>query len=756
MPRLLSLLLCRFCLASLALLGFMAEAQAQGAPPTQWDRTLGGTESDYIKTVVQTSDGGYFLAGYSNSPVSTFKTQPRRGVDDYWVVKVDVQGVRQWDRTFGGTSTSLNYLADAQQTADGGYILGGYSNSDPGADRTAPSRGNYDYWLIKLDAQGTKQWDRAYGGAGPDYFTSLHQTADGGYILGGYSSSGVGGDKTQPRLGTSDYWVVKVDGLGVQQWDRTFGSYSVGPFNNGASQLQRVRQTADGGYVLGGFVGSSAGGDLTQPIRGDTDFWLIKLTAQGNKQWDRTLGGPGTDLLFGLRPTPDGGYVVAGTSDSGVGGEKSAPSRGTGDYWVVKTDAQGIPQWDRTFGGTAYDNLSDVCLGTDGGYLLSGTSASGASADKTEAGRGGGDAWLVKVDDQGTKQWDRTIGGTAADNVNRAQPTTDGGYILACVSSSGISPDKTEPNLGVNQAPDFWLVKLAPPQVRITGPAVLCPGTTGQLVAVGTAPILTYRWSTGAATSTLPITQPGSYSVTATFAGGFTSTATLVVAPFTAVAVISGDTLLCPGRNLVLTAQAAGATALLWNTGATTPTLTVTQPGTYSLTATYAAGCRSQAQVRVGAQPTVPAFSLGRDTTLCEGSTLLLQAPTGAGPGVAYRWSTGATTPTLQVQQAGTYSLQILTACDVRMASRTIQFRPCLTIPTIVTANGDQRNDRFAIQGLSGDWSLQLYSRWGQRVYTTNAYRNEWGENAAAGIYYYLLTRPEGAAIHKGWVEVVR
>lgn len=753
MSRSLLLLFCGFLLALLP----VPAARAQVAPPlTQWDRTLGGTETETTSVVLQTRDGGYLLAGSSNSPVSAFKSQPRRGVDDYWVIKLDAQGARQWDRTFGGASGSLNYLFDAQQTADGGFVLGGMSNSGIGGDRTAPGRGNYDYWVLKLDAQGTPQWDRAYGGSSADYFTSLQQTADGGYILGGYSASGVGGDKTQPNRGSTDYWVVKVDGQGTKQWDRTFGGNPTSNPNGtiGGGQLQRVCQTADGGYLLGGFTEQTAGGDQTQPLRGGSDFWLVKLTSQGVKQWDRLLGGPGSDLLFALCPTPDGGFAVAGTSSSGVGGEKSAPSRGTGDYWLVKTDAQGLPQWDRTFGGAAYDNLSDVCLGADGGYLLAGTSASAPSADKTQPSFGGGDAWLVKVDDQGTKQWDRILGGAAEDYVHRAQATADGGYILGAGSSSGVSGDKSEPNLGSSPGTDAWLVKLAPPQVRITGPAVLCAGSTGQLLAVATAPVTSYRWNTGATTAVIAVAQPGTYTVTATFAGGFTSTASQAVAPFAAVAAIGGDTLLCPGRSVVLSAVAGGATGVAWSTGATTPTLAVSQPGTYAVVATYPGGCTSRAQVRVNAVPPVPAFSLGNDTTLCEGTTLLLTAPVRGG--ATYRWSTGDTTPTLLVSQAGTYALQLTTACETRTASRTVGYRPCVTIPSIITPNGDRLNEQFVLLGLRGDWALQLFSRWGQRVYATDAYRNEWGPNAAPGIYYYLLTQPGNASVYKGWVEVVR
>jgi len=746
MSRLLPLLLLCFLFA---VLGATPGAWAQGSPPvTQWDRTLGGSERDLARVVLPTRDGGYLLGGYSNSPAGALKTQPRRGADDYWVIKFDAQGVRQWDRTLGGTSTSLSYLSDAQQTADGGFLLGGVSNSGPGGDRTAASRGNFDYWIVKLDAQGGTQWDRAYGGSGPDYFTSLRQTTDGGYVLGGYSGSAVGGDKSQPSRGVYDYWVLKVDAQGAKQWDRTFGGVPTG--FSGASQLQRVLQTADGGYILGGIIEGTTGGDQTQASRGGADYWLVKLNAQGTKQWDRTFGGPDTDVLVALCPTPDGGFALAGTSSSGVGGEKSEPCRGQGDYWLVKTDAQGQRQWDRTFGGADHENLRDVCLGADGGYLLAGTSPSPVSGDKTQPALGDGDVWLVKADDRGATQWDRTLGGAGQDDGRAVHAAPDGGYILGAGSESGASADKSEPSLG---QVDVWLVKLAPPQVRITGPGVVCAGNPTQLVAVATGAVLAYRWNTGATTAALPVTQPGSYTVTATFVGGYTSSATQIVTPFSAVATIGGDTVLCPGRGVVLTAGAAGATGLLWSTGATTPALAVNQPGTYALVATYPGGCTSRAQVRVRASAPLPPFSLGRDTTLCDGTTLQLAAPAGA---AAYRWSTGATTPTLLVGQAGTYTVQLTTACDTRSASRVVNYRPCAVIPNVITPNGDRLNDRFVVQGLAGDWTLQLYNRWGQRVYATGAYRNEWGPEAAPGVYYYVLTQAGRATVYKGWVEVIR
>ena len=183
----------------------------------------------------------------------------------------------------------------------------------------------------------------------------------------------------------------------------------------------------------------------------------------------------------------------------------------------------------------------------------------------------------------------------------------------------------------------------------------------------------------------------------------------------------------------------------------------MTQAGTYTATLSYGAACTATVRQRVRAGVAVPtAFTLGADTTLCEGGQVLLRA-LAVGRAVALRWSDGSTGTTLRVTQPGTYSLQLTGECDTRTASRRVEYRPCLAIPNIVTANDDGRNDYFAIGGLAlGLWKLEVYSRWGEKVYETAAYHNDWGDQAAAGMYYYLLRRGDAAATYKGWVEVVR
>jgi len=174
----------------------------------QWQNTIGGNIDDLLYSVQQTSDGGYILGGASGSGFSGDKTESSQGYFDYWVVKLYTTGNIQWQNTIGGGS--LDHLNSIQQTSDGGYILGGVSISDISGDKTENSQGANDYWVVKLDASGNIQWQNIIGGNSGDYLTSIQQTTDGKYILGGYSESNISGDKTESSQGNFDYWVVKL------------------------------------------------------------------------------------------------------------------------------------------------------------------------------------------------------------------------------------------------------------------------------------------------------------------------------------------------------------------------------------------------------------------------------------------------------------------------------------------------------------------------------------------------------------------
>jgi len=297
-------------------------------PVIEWDKTIGGNLHDALRNgLQQTTDGGYILGGSSESDISPDKTENSKGSNDYWVVKLDSTGIVQWDKTIGGNSSDALYRLE--QTTDRGYILGGSSVSDSSGDKTENSKGDWDYWLVKIDSTGIVQWDKTIGGNSDDVLRSLQQTTDGGYVLGGWSSSDISGDKTENSTGLSDCWVVKLDASGTVQWDNTIGGNSI-------DALHSLQQTSDGGYMLGGYSDSNISGDKTGSSKGGDDYWVVKLDSSGVVQWDNTIGGNSTDWLYSLQQTTDGGYILGGFSDSDNSGDKTENDKGGNDYWVVK------------------------------------------------------------------------------------------------------------------------------------------------------------------------------------------------------------------------------------------------------------------------------------------------------------------------------------------------------------------------------------------------------------------------------------
>jgi len=451
-----------------AVLAGVFSTQAQTAAGIQWERSFGGSEKDFAIAAEPTSDGGYVLGGYSYSDASGNKTSAAYGLGDYWVVKLDANGNKQWDRSFGGTSfDGINAL---QQTADGGYILGGISFSDVSGNKASANYGFGDYWVVKLDASGNKQWDRSFGGNSNEVLHALRQTSDGGFILGGISFSAVSGNKTSQSQGAGDYWVVKLDANGNKQWEKSYGG-------NDGDELHDLIQTRDGGFVLGGSSKSSASGNKASANHGTstTDYWVLKLDGAGNKQWEKCFGGDDADELYSVQQTSDGGYILGGHSYSAVSGNKSSGDNGSHDYWIVKLDSSGNKQWENVFGGDDADKLYSVQQTSDGGYRLGGISSSGVSGNKSSSGSDSCDYWIVKLDANGNKQSEQCLRGSYSGEVLRLQQTGDGSSIVAGLSSSLISGDQ-----------DFTVTKLLPP-LRFNAPSLAAktnfqmqvPGITG-------------------------------------------------------------------------------------------------------------------------------------------------------------------------------------------------------------------------------------------------------------------------------------
>ncbi len=353
----------------------------------QWQNTIGGDKNDLLFSLQQTTDGGYILGGVSDSDISGDKTENSLG-SDYWVIKLDASGGILWQNTIGGGG--YDKLFSLQQTTDGGYIVGGTSFSYISGDKTENSNGSSDYWVLKLDASGAIQWQNTIGGNGNDEIESLQQTVDGGYILGGYSDSDISGDKTENSLGGYDYWVMKLNSTGAIQWQNTIGGDTTDYFST-------LQQTTDGGFILGGYSKSNISGDKTENSWGNSDFWVVKLDATGVIQWQNTIGGNGKDAIESLQQTADGGYILGGYSDSNISGDKTENSSGLSDYWVIKLDATGAIQWQNNIGGSLSDLFRSLQQTADGGIILGGSSSSNISGHKTENSNGFEDYWIIKL-----------------------------------------------------------------------------------------------------------------------------------------------------------------------------------------------------------------------------------------------------------------------------------------------------------------------------------------------------------------------
>ena len=376
----------------------------------EWNQTFGGTGDDCAGSVLETADGGFILAGWTFSYGA--------GDEDFWLVKTDATGTPMWNKTFGGNYSDM--ATSLIKTADGGYAFAGQTQT------YSQNTFFFDFWLIKTDASGQHEWNQSIGGIVWQMATSLIQTTDGGYALAGHTTSygaGIGE--------TADFWLVKTNASGQHEWNVTYGGM-------GWDWAYSLIQTADGGYALAGSTESYG--------VGEQDAWLVKTDASGQHEWNQTFGGSYFDEAASVIQTMDGGFVLAGTTESF--------GAGNGDFWLIKTDTNGQEEWNQTFGGS-YDEMVWAVIQTDdGGFILAGDTISFGTWGPSP------DIWLVKTDTNGQHEWNQTFGGALDEGLESTRPmtqTTDGGLILVGWTES----------YGV-EGQDAWLLKLSEVEATAT------------------------------------------------------------------------------------------------------------------------------------------------------------------------------------------------------------------------------------------------------------------------------------------------
>jgi hypothetical protein len=433
-------------------------------PTIEWQRSYGGTQYEEAKSIQQTNDGGYIVAGYSRS--IDLDITDNHGAYDFWVLKLSSLGEPEWKKSYGGTN---NEWANAvKQTTDGGYIMAGFSQSNNGD--VSGNHGDSDFWVVKLNQTCTIQWQKSLGGSEGDEARDIQQTRDGGYIVVGlaYSSDG---DLTSNQ-GATDFWVVKLDSLGDITWQKSLG----GSFIDDANA---VKQTPDGGYIIVGQSGSNDG-DVSG-LNGGTDVWVVKLNHEGTLEWQRMLGGTGLDRAHDVGLTDDGGFILTG--NAGWGDGDISHHNGGSDLWMVKLDFLGKIIWEKSLGGSSEDFATSIQQTSDGGFIAAGSTES--TDGDVSNNDGGVDMWVVKLDKVGDLQWEKAIGGTMADRARCIQQTADGSFIIAGRSTSS-NGDATY-NRGL---PDYWVVKLSPETTSSTlspfahNPLELYPNPASQSITV--------------------------------------------------------------------------------------------------------------------------------------------------------------------------------------------------------------------------------------------------------------------------------
>ncbi len=399
-----------------------------------WQNPLGGTNADYAYYILQTTDEGYIIAGYSNS--NDGDVSGNRGNSDYWIVKLNSTGALAWQKSFGGSSNDFAY--SIQKTIDGGYIIAGSSNSDDGD--VYGNHGGEDYWIVKLTLAGEIDWWKSFGGSSIDLAYSIQQTTDGGYIVAGNSCSNDG--DVSGNQGGEDYWIVKLTSAGEIDWQKSLGG-------SGGDYAMSIQQTTDGGYIIAGY--SNSNDKDVSGNNGSDDYWIVKLTSAGVIDWQKSLGGSTIDIAYSVQQTTDGGYIIAGYSESNDG--DITGHHGIWDYWIVKLTSAGDLDWQKSLGGSGWDRAFSVQQAANGGYIIAGESYSN-DGDVT-GNQGANDYWIVKLTLSGEIEWQKSLGGTSFDWPSCIQQTTDGSYIISGYSMSD------DCDVSGNQGDrDYWIVKL--------------------------------------------------------------------------------------------------------------------------------------------------------------------------------------------------------------------------------------------------------------------------------------------------------
>lgn len=353
-------------------------------------------------------------------------------------------GNKVWSKTFGGSD--FEEIHGVIATQDGGFIVVGDTKSSNG-DITDKRFALEDIWLTKYNSDGNLVWSKTYGGSQDDIGYSIVENLDGSLVVAGYSKSSDG--EVPSNLGMHDFFIFKTDAQGNLIWKKSHGYMS-------HDHAHKIIQTSDGGYFVVGFVDYAGLGKFSNPnevMHGVGEFYGIKLDSNGNKLWDKYFGGTQNDRVFDVVEANDGGFVMAGYSESND--FDVTDNNGSYDYWVVKVNLIGDLVWKKSYGGSELDQAFGIAKNINNTYIITGTSNS--MDGNISSNNGANDIWVINIDDNGKLLWEKSFGGSGFDTSNSIRMISNGNFLISGHTRS-MDGQITE-NKGQN---DFWAFTISP------------------------------------------------------------------------------------------------------------------------------------------------------------------------------------------------------------------------------------------------------------------------------------------------------
>lgn len=346
-----------------------------------WHKTLGGSKFDLIKSVKETKDGGYIACGYTNSTDGDIKGN--HGLIDIWIIKFSKNGAIEWSQCYGGSKSDIgNSIC---QTEDGGYVIGGSSNSNDG--EISNNHNSTDIVVLKISQKGILEWQKCIGGSSLDVANFIELTNDLGFIICGYTTS-IDGDISYKINGNtnSDILLVKLSTDGTIEWLKCYGGSLE---DMGIS----VKQIKSGEYFLAASVQSSDF-DVQGNHGGNSDIWIAKIGSSGKLLWSECFGGNQDDWVNSINFTNNEELIIAGKTNS-TNGDITDFKGGESDFWLFQISQSGNLEWQKSLGGTNEDEAIDIFQTKDNGYLVTGFTNS--SDGNIYESFGQEDIWVVKL-----------------------------------------------------------------------------------------------------------------------------------------------------------------------------------------------------------------------------------------------------------------------------------------------------------------------------------------------------------------------